>query len=140
VLPVVGKLPLSVADLQAVPCLPPENPFGMVYCAGETAWVAVPGWQVVHSAEDPVVLLCQSNQLPTQLPGKVEEVLVIIDRSQQEWDAVSYFAVAATEDRLELHWFETTPSLPLLGRVILVMRPKKILDEAYTQELWQWDE
>jgi hypothetical protein len=140
VLPVVGKLPLSVADLQAVPFLPPEHPFGLVHFGGERAWVAVPSWQVVRSAEDPVVLLCQSDQLPTRLPGKVEEVLVIVDRSQRQWDAASYFAVAATDDRLELRWFETIPSLPLQGRVILVMRPKKILDEAYTEELWQWDE
>jgi len=27
-----------------------------------------------------------------------------------------------------------------LGRVVLVMRPKKVLDEDYTQELWQIDE
>lgn len=141
-LPVAGKLPLTQEDWQAVPMLEESGPFQLVRFSGVGAWVAVPSWQVVRIAEDPVALLCDSDRLPAPLPGKPEEVLVVVDRAQREWgnlDADSYFVIAP-EGQLQLQWFETTPETPLLGRVVLVMRPKKILDEDYTKELWQIDE
>lgn len=139
VLPIVGKLPLTKADLQAVPLLEELGPFRMVQFSGQGAWVPVPGWQVVLRAEDPVVLLSPSDQLPVKLPGTPEEVLVVVDRAERQWDDSSYF-VLEQAGQLQLQWFEAAPEVPLLGRVILVMRPKKILDEAVNQELWQIDE
>ncbi len=41
---------------------------------------------------------------------------------------------------LELYWFEQSPDIPILGRVVLVMRPKKIVDEDYTKDGWQIDD
>jgi len=139
VLPIVGKLPLAKADLQAVPLLNEVGPFRMVQFSGQGAWVPVPGWQIVLRAEDPVVLLSHSDQLPVALPGKPEEVLVVVDRAERHWDDSSYFVVEQA-GQLQLQWFEAAPEVPLLGRVILVMRPKKILDEEVNRELWQMDE
>ncbi|HEY9847383.1 MAG TPA: RuBisCO accumulation factor 1, partial [Candidatus Caenarcaniphilales bacterium] len=96
-------------------------------------------WQVVLKAEDPVAILGDTDRLPTSLPGKPEEVLVVVDRAQREWEAGSYFVVEPA-GQLEFQWFEEAPDLPLLGRVLLVMRPKKILDEDVTKDLWQIDE
>lgn len=138
-LPVVGKLPLTRADLQAVPLVEEVQPFGMVQFAGAAAWVPVPGWQVIRLAEDPVALLCGSDTLPTPLSGQVEDVLVIVDRAQREWLADSYFLIEQ-DDVLQLQWFDEAPTLSLLGRVVLVMRPKKVLDEDYTKDPWQIDE
>jgi hypothetical protein len=138
-LPVVGKLPLTRDDLQAVPLVDEIAPFGMVQFAGPAAWVPVPGWQVIRLAEDPIALLCDSDTLPAPLPGHREDVLVIVDRAQREWDAGSYFLVEQ-ENALHIQWLETAPSDPILGRVILVMRPKKVLDEDYTKDPWQMDE
>ncbi|OUC11874.1 MAG: hypothetical protein B0A82_25535 [Alkalinema sp. CACIAM 70d] len=140
VLPVVGEMPLTLADLQAVPLYETEEPFGIVKFSGTGAYVPVPGWQVIRTASDPLVLLAMSDQLPTRLPGNVEQVLVVVDRAQRSWDADSYFVVANEANELEIQWFEEAPAGSLLGRVILVMRPKKILDESYTQELWQFEE
>lgn len=139
VLPVVGKLPLTRSDLQAVPLVDAIGPFGMVQFAGTAAWVPVPGWQVIRLAEDPIALLCDSDTLPTPPAGAPENLLMIIDRAQREWDANSYFLVEQDEI-LSLQWFETAPTLPILGRLILVMRPKKVLDEDYTKDPWQMDE
>ncbi|MDX2232288.1 MAG: RuBisCO accumulation factor 1 [Leptolyngbyaceae cyanobacterium bins.349] len=138
-LPVVGKLPLTRADLQAVPLVDEISPFGMVQFAGAAAWVPVPGWQVIRLAEDPVAIMCASDALPTPLPGTPEEVLVIVDRAQRAWDANSYFLVEQA-DTLQVQWFAAAPTDPLLGRVILMMRPKKVLDEDYTKDPWQMDE
>ncbi|MGL5059642.1 MAG: RuBisCO accumulation factor 1, partial [Microcoleus sp.] len=77
--------------------------------------------------------------LPVPLQGKVEEVLVVVDRAQRQWDADNYF-IADNGGNLELFWFETSPNISILGQVILVMRPKKIVDEGYTKERWQIDD
>jgi len=138
-LPVVGKLPLTQADLQAVPLVEETGPFKLVKFAGEGAWVAVPGWQVILLAEDPVAILIDSQQLPAPLPGKPEEVLMVVDRAQRRWDADSYFLIESY-CQLACQWFEEAPTVPLLGRIILVMRPKKILDEDLTKDPWQIDE
>lgn len=139
IMPVAGKLPLTTADLQAVPMVESEGKFHIVKFAGTGAWVALPGWQVVLAAEDPVLLLAESEQLPGSNPEETEEVLLLVDRSQRAWDAESYFIVDQS-GQLQLDWFEEAPLLPVLGKVTLVLRPKKVLDESYNKELWQIDE
>lgn len=140
VIPVVGQLPLTVDDLKAVPVSLPEDPFGLVKATGPSAWAAVPGWQVIFRAEDPVGLLAQSSQLPN-LPADSpnEAVLVVVDRADRTWHDESYFLVEENEN-LGLGWFDQSPEVALLGRVILVLRPKRILDEDYNRELWQLEE
>jgi len=66
-------------------------------------------------------------------------VLVVVDRSEQQWDVNSYFVVDQS-GQLEFQWFETATEVPLLGRVIVVVRPKRILDEEVTKDSWQIDE
>ena len=139
VLPVVGKLPLTRSDLQAVPLIEETGPFRMVKFSGQGVWVPVPGWQVVLNAEDPVVILSDSDRLPIPLPGKPEEVVVVVDRAQRQWDTNSYFVVELA-GQLQFHWFEEAPNLPLLGRIILVTRPKRIFDEEATKDIWEMDE
>lgn len=140
ILPVVGELPLTVEDLKAVPLAVPEEPFGLVKFSGTGAWVPIPGWQVILQAEDPIVLLLRLNQLPhAPVDAPAEQVLVIVDRAQREWNPDSYFIIEKAE-QVEIVWSETPLDRGILGRVILVMRPKKILDENYTRELWQIDE
>ncbi|MCL6434867.1 MAG: hypothetical protein K6T90_11755 [Leptolyngbyaceae cyanobacterium HOT.MB2.61] len=138
-LPVVGKLPLTKADLQAAPFIEEIEPFRIVKFSGTGAWIAIPGWQVILAAEDPVAILCDSETLPVALPGKPEEVLVVIDRSERDWDPHHYFVVD-NAGQLQIQWFEHEPEVTILGQVIIVMRPKKVLDENYTKEIWQIDE
>ncbi|NDJ16006.1 RuBisCO accumulation factor 1 [Myxacorys almedinensis] len=139
IVPVVGKLPLTKADLDAVPMVEEVGAFHLVQFSGIGAWVTLPGWQVVRTADDPIALLCDSDKLPNPPSGVAEEVVVVIDRAQRDWQADSYFLMAE-DDQLRLRWFEEAPEVALLGRVVLVMRPKKVLDEDYTKELWQIDE
>lgn len=139
ILPVVGKMPLSAADLKAVPLLEEEGPFRMVKFSGTGAWVSFPGWQVVYAAEDPVVLLTNSDQLPMPSSDVIEEVLIMVDRHDREWDDRSYFVIEQ-DGQLEVQWFETEPVSPILGRVLVVLRPKKVLDEDFNKERWQMDE
>lgn len=140
IVPVAGQLPLATEEYKQVPMVEPEAPFGLVKFSGTGAWVPVPGWQVILKAEDPIALLAKHGQLPNAPEGyENEDVLVIVDRAKRQWDEFSYYVVD-TDGQLEVRWFEAAPDVQLLGGISLVMRPKKILDEGYTQEYWQTDE
>lgn len=148
IVPVVGKLPLAIADLQAVPFVEPQGIFQLVQFSGTGAWISLPGWQVIYAAEDPVAFLADSDRLPNSDLEIVEEVMVVIDRAEREWQDNSYFAFAASanseateqDGQIQIDWFEQAPDKSLLGRVILILRPKKVLDEGYNKDLWQIDE
>lgn len=142
VVPVVGRLPLQPADLQAVPLLDEQGDFRLVTFRGEGVWAAIPGWQVVLRAEDPIALLATPDQLP--LPPTVTiapqtDVLVIVDRAQRQWDPHSYYLVAQAE-QIQIEWHEADPQQPILGRVLLVLRPKPREEEPLAKDLWHVDE
>lgn len=139
IVPVVGELPLTPNDLKAVPMVEETQPFNMVKFEGVGAWVPLPGWQVVLGAEDPVVILANSHIFPNQEQNKPKPVMIAIDRSQRKWDDGSYFVVDNSGE-LEVQWFETQPELDILGRVIVIVKPKRILDEELTKDSWQIDE
>lgn len=139
IVPVVGALPLKVQELQAVPLVEELEPFRIVKFAGEQAWVALPGWQVLLAAEDPVTIIATSDRFPSQNQAQPGPVLVVVDRSQREWNDFSYFVVD-NGGELDFQWFETQPELPILGKVIIIVRPRKILDENVTKDAWQIDE
>lgn len=140
IIPVAGKFPLATTDFTAVPVTIPEEPFSIVKFEGTGAWAPIPGWQVILQAEDPVGIVAQVRHLPNvQDPNSEEPVLLVVDRAQRGWDADSYFVVDQAES-LSVQWFADMPDQKLLGKLILVMLPKRILDENYTRELWQFEE
>jgi hypothetical protein len=149
-IPVAGNWPIQLSDLQAVPGLEETGPFRLVQHSGVGAWVCLPGWQVIERAEDPVGILCNSEFLDgPEFMGSPEDILVVIDRAERDWQADTYFLVAAVADApepaLRLEWFSDAPEQNLLGRllgkVIVVVRPKKVLEEAaVAQDLWQFEE
>jgi hypothetical protein len=138
--PVAGEWPLPTADFTAVPVAVPEEPFGIVRFAGTGAWAPLPGWQVVLQAEDPVALLASFPALPNApQDAPADPVLILVDRAQRQWDESRYFVCDAAGE-LAIQWFDTAPTQPLLGQILVIIRPKRILDEDYTRELWQIDE
>ena len=138
-LPVAGKFPIKSDDLKKVPDLQSSGSFQLAQVSEPQTLVAIPGWQVIWKAQDPVGILCNTSQLPNQQAGKSEEVMVIIDREQREWDGDSYFVVDQS-GQLEIEWFQDAPEVKLLGRIILVLRPKKLLDENLSRDVWQIDD
>jgi Rubisco Assembly chaperone C-terminal domain/Rubisco accumulation factor 1 alpha helical domain/Rubisco accumulation factor 1 helix turn helix domain len=139
ILPVAGELPLTLKDLRDVPMLEEIEPFRMVKFSGEQAWIPLPGWQVLLVAEDPVAILCNSDRFPTKTQKQLGPVVVVVDRAQREWDASSYFVIEK-DGELDFQWFETEPELTILGKVVVIVRPKKIFDEEITKDVWQIDE
>ncbi|KKJ00924.1 RuBisCO accumulation factor 1 [Prochlorothrix hollandica] len=140
VIPVVGTLPLQAADLQTgVPLERSTGLFQVLRSPEAGAWIALPGWQSIVAAIDPVAVQCHSATLPKPPPGTPETVMVLIDLAQQDWDGESYYACEA-EGMVQFSWFAESPSEPLLGRVVVVVRPARILDEDAITMPWQLDE
>ncbi|MBD2166095.1 hypothetical protein H6G04_17010 [Calothrix membranacea FACHB-236] len=139
IVPVAGELPLTPNDLKSVPLVTEIQPFRMVKFTGEQAWVPLPGWQVLLSAEDPVVIIANTDRLPNQSQNQPGKVLIVVDRAQRQWDASSYF-ILENSGELDIQWFENDPEIPLLGKIIIILRPKRILDEEITKDSWQIDE
>ncbi len=138
IVPLAGSYPLGNQEIQAIDKVEIKQPFGNIQATIGT-YVPVPGWQTVIKADDPVAYLCPSNLLPKYLGGNIEEVLVILDRTNKTWDVGSYF-VAEIEEKLEVRWFETEPNVPIVGQLVLILRPKKILDESNLTQPWQMDD
>lgn len=138
IVPLAGSYPLNSQDIAGVNQVTSKSPFSQIAADGGT-YIPIPGWQAVLKAEDPVGYLCPSDRLPKYLGGKVEEVLVLLDRANQDWDVNSYFVVEL-EGKLELRWFETEPEAPIVGQLVLILRPKRILDEGNITEPWQMDD
>ena len=138
IVPLAGSYPVSSQDISTVEQVEIHGSFSQTK-ANTGVYVPIPGWQVVLKAKDPVGYLCPSNLLPRYLGGKVEEVLVILDRGNQTWDVNSYVVVEIAE-KLELRWSETVPEETIIGQLVLILRPKKILDESNLTQPWQMDD
>ena len=136
VLPVIGALPLDEATFRSAPFIEERAPFGVV--EGSGAWVALPGWQTIRAAEDAVVISANTTQLPGASTAS-EDVLIVVDRALRDWNALSYFLVAE-EGKLILRWFPESPEVRLYGQVVVILRPKRLLDEEMSKDVWQLDE
>jgi hypothetical protein len=140
ILPVAGEMPLKPQDIKAIPILDEIGSFRMVRFNGEQAWIPLPGWQIILAAVDPVVILCSSDRLPSQTANSTtDQVAIVVDRDQREWDDGSHFAID-NDGEVDFQWFESAPDMPILGKVVVIVRPKKVLDEDFNKDSWQIDE
>jgi Rubisco accumulation factor 1 alpha helical domain/Rubisco Assembly chaperone C-terminal domain/Rubisco accumulation factor 1 helix turn helix domain len=139
IVPVVGTLPLTRADLEAIPKLAVTGPFNAIQSPGAIAFAPIPGWRVLLNAIDPVAIQMTSDRLPNLTSERPQLVLVAIDREVRQWNGDRYFLVERNGE-LEIQWFDLEPDCELLGQVILVLRSKQVFDENALSEIWQIEE
>ncbi|MGI0480192.1 RuBisCO accumulation factor 1 [Geminocystis sp. CENA526] len=139
ILPVVGTFPLTVKDVDNIPSFSLTDPFGVTTISQDTQVVCIPSWQVILKAKHPAVILCRSEDLPKAISTKSEELLIVVDLAVKEWNPNHYFMVSE-DDRAKFRWFASMPDYPILGQLLLILRPKKILDEGNLTEPWQMDD
>ncbi len=139
VLPVVGRFPLTSSDLDNIPLLEMIEPYGMIKIKQNIDIVSIPSWQVVLKSELPAVIFCRSEDLPKETSTKSEELLVVVDLASKDWSINNYWLVKE-ENTIKLKWFESAPNVTILGQLLLVLRPKKILDEGNLTQPWQMDD
>lgn len=139
ILPVIGTFPLSVESLTNIPRLSLQEPFGMLTIQESVKLVAIPSWQVILQAKKPVVIFCQSDDLPIKFTNKLESLLIVVDLEEKEWNNNSYFLVNCEGD-CQFNWFISPPDTEILGKLLLILRPKKIFDENNLTQPWQMDD
>ncbi|MEI6062960.1 MAG: RuBisCO accumulation factor 1 [Pseudanabaena sp. ELA748] len=148
ILPVVGSLPMSIDLFVNSSQVEELAPFGIVRSSVASTWATLPGWFVVHEAKDGVVVWCNTDTLQASINQEVlsavrdraEDILVLVDRAQCDWDENSYFAIADSDGNLKFAWFESQPDVQIFGKVTLTLRPKRFFDEAASQDRWQFEE
>jgi len=139
ILPVISSLQVSSSQFQNASQPEVQGTFSLTQLSGEGQWVALPGWHVILTASDPVTIPCQKAELPKSESLSQDDYLAVIDRGQTQWHPYSYFIVEQ-EKGLAIQWFEQSPNERLLGKVILILRPKKIVDESAIGQGWDWEE
>lgn len=135
-LPLLPSLAVSAATLAACPSpqLVADSAFDTLElpaAPAATAWIALPGWASVRAAVAPVAIICSSEAFAGS-DGEIETVLAIVDRGNLDWTPRSYFIVERT-GTLACEWFAREPATQdgtLLARVILVLRPKRLLESG----------
>lgn len=139
VIPVIGQWPLTTEDLANIPFLDREGEFQLVRHDGASAWFAIPGWNVITNAEDPIAFLAKSDQLNLDIPDPIENVIVVINRAQRQWSSDHYF-LSEEQGQLITQWFAEEPNSKILGQILLIMRPQKVNTELENDDLWHIDE
>lgn len=139
IIPVVESLKITVSQFQKVSQPQPQGTFSITEVSAEERWVAFPGWQMIWAAGDPVAIPCEREELPKSDSLGNEPFLAVVDRADTDWYLHSYFLIEQ-EDGLGIRWFEQAPNQTLLGKVILILRPKRIVDEGAIAQSWQVEE
>ena len=139
ILPVAGSLPLSSEVFQDIPTLAPQEPFGITSVPINIPVATIPSWQVILKAKKPVVILCQSEDLPKETNNKSEDLLAVVDLAITQWNNNNYFLVEK-DNQVLLDWFASEPENRILGQLLLVLRPKRIFDEGNLTQPWQMDD
>lgn len=139
ILPVVPSLDISVSQFQNRSQPQRQGTFSFTQLSGEGEWIALPGWQTIWAAQDPVAIPCQREQLPKPESLAHEPMLVVVDRADRQWYVHSYFLIEQANG-LGIQWFEQAPNTPLLGKVVLILRPKRVVDEGAIAHSWQIEE
>jgi hypothetical protein len=101
-------------------------------------WVGLPGWQTVTAAVSPVVVLAVNKELIPNAETE-EEILLLIDRAATDWDENKYFAIDRG-GQVVVDWFSSAPTETILGQLVLVLRPKRMLSVSNQDALWQNEE
>lgn len=139
IVPVVEIEALTVETLGTIPNQPIIEPFRLISVPAAMTVVPLPGWQAVLKAQNPIAITCKSDNLPNFPNSKTEDVLVVVDRAVTDWNAKFYYLVEQ-DNQLQFQWFNSNPTISILGQIILVLRPKQILDENNLLEPWQMDD
>jgi Rubisco Assembly chaperone C-terminal domain len=136
--PVAGKLPVTSKTLAEIPTARIVNVFGVIDTGNSPLWVGLPGWQIVSAVINPVVIFTVNKQLLPDAETE-EELLILVDRAVTDWDEYKYFVIDR-DGQVVVEWFSEAPTEPILGQVVLVLRPKRLLTTGDQHDLWQIEE
>ena len=135
--PVAGKFPLATSVLDTLPKVEGTDAFLQITHNNWTGgWVSLPGWKVLASAEEPIGIIAPKDSLDLKITGESKETIVVLDRSVTEWDEFHYFAIDR-DGQLAIEWFESAPTIPILGKLVLILHPKRPIEGGFPKDLWE---
>jgi hypothetical protein len=139
IFPVAGTFPLSAQAVLNVPQVAPVGHFQWIQTNWQGGWVTLPGWEVLMKAEDPIAVLAHTDNLPIKLQGNAEEAILVFDRAETTWSDLNYFALDR-DGKVEIEWSDTQPSATILGKLLLILRPKRLSDDSKSKDIWYIEE
>lgn len=137
--PVAGSFPLASSVFASVPKTEDSGAFHITRHNWNGDWVSLPGWKVIAAAEEPIGIIAPKDSLPLKISAQSREMIVVVDRGITEWDQFHYFAIDR-DGQLAIEWFDAAPSLPLLGRLVLIIHPKRPIEPGNPQDLWDMED
>jgi hypothetical protein len=138
-IPLAGIFPIDSSLLADVPKIAATGSFQIIKTNWAGGWVTFPGWGVLCQAEDPIAIVGDPENLPLKISNQSPETIVIIDRSSTEWDEFNYFAVDR-DGKLAIEWFDSPPTTPIIGKLVLVIHPKRPIDPDNPKDLWELED
>ena len=133
--PVAGRFPLESKILETVPKVEGKDAFQITHNNWSGGWVSLPGWNVLSSAVEPVGIIAPKDSLSLKILGQSEEMIMVIDRSVTQWDEFNHFAIDR-DGLLVVEWFESAPQVPILGKLLLILHPKRAIEVGDPKDLW----
>ncbi len=137
--PVAGKFPLSSGILASVPKVESPDTFQITHNNWTGGWISLPGWKVISSAEEPIGIIAPKDSLSIKISEESEETIVVIDRGVTEWSEFDYMAIDR-DGQVAIEWFDTAPELPILGKLVLIIRPKRRIEASDPKDLWEMED
>jgi hypothetical protein len=137
--PVAGAFPLASSVLASVPKIESTGALQIIHNNWTGGWVSLPGWSVISKAEEPIAIIADKDNLPFKISERSAEMIVVIDRSVTEWDEFNYFAFDR-DGQLVIEWFESAPTMPILGKLLLIIHPKRPIDPGNPKEIWEMED
>ncbi len=128
IVPLAGNWPLTLEAWQRVLTVKSSGSFGVCRAAGE--FVALPGWQVLRQVGEAVGVLADAPVVGLP-PG--ETVLLVFDRTQTTWRPQGYFLCGV--DSPEISW--DCADQKIWAQLVLVLRPKSVLERAKEDDIWE---
>lgn len=139
-IPVAGSLPLATIDYQNTLTLTVSGAFRTISTTGDREWVALPNWRTIAKSTDLVAIFALAKDLPGSVKDPEEEVLLIVDREPGEWEDKNHY-LSAVDGKLKIEWFADRPTVDILGRLAIVLRPPRLDIESENDEgLWDLQE
>ncbi len=138
--PIVGAFPLATQVLASVPHLQNHGTFQVTDSSWTGGWISLPGWQILCKAEEPIAIFADEANFPVKVSVHSKEMLLVLDRSVTEWDEFNYFAIDR-DGRIAIEWFDAAPSIPILGKLLLILYPKSLVESGHAQQdIWEMDD
>jgi Rubisco accumulation factor 1 alpha helical domain/Rubisco Assembly chaperone C-terminal domain/Rubisco accumulation factor 1 helix turn helix domain len=138
-IPVAGEFPIDSSILADVPQISATGSFQIVKSNWAGGWVTFPGWGVLCKAEDPIAIIGDLKNLALKTAAESPETIVVLDRSETEWNEFNYFAVDR-DGKLAIEWFDSQPTTPILAKLVLIIHPKRPIDPDTPKDLWELED